>query len=98
VYFFVKTDNPRPTFHLDMTPDERATMVRHVAYWTDLAREGVSVLFGPVADPGGWFGIGVHRVDDEAQMRRLLDADPANGLLRYQLFPMANLVLGHEVR
>jgi hypothetical protein len=37
VYFFVKTDNPRPTFHLDMTPAETETMKNHVAYWTERA-------------------------------------------------------------
>jgi hypothetical protein len=26
-YFFVKTKNPRPTFHLDMTAEERSVEV-----------------------------------------------------------------------
>jgi uncharacterized protein len=98
VYFFVKTDNPRPTFHLDMTPAERETMTNHVAYWTELAREGISIVFGPVADPQGFYGIGINRVDDEAHLRRLLADDPANGLLRYQITPMADAVVGPEVR
>jgi hypothetical protein len=42
MYFFVKTNNPRPTFHLDMTADERDTMRRHVAYWTERANAEVS--------------------------------------------------------
>jgi hypothetical protein len=98
VYFFLKTDNPRPTFHLDMTSDEAATMRDHVVYWTERAKEGISIVFGPVADPGGYYGIGVFRADSEDEMRRLLDADPANGLLRYDLTPMADAVVGHEVR
>jgi hypothetical protein len=98
VYFFVKTDNPRPTFHLDMTAAEREVMTRHVAYWTERAREGISIFFGPVADPRGFYGIGVHQADDEAQMRRLLAADPADGLLAYELTPMADAVVGSTVR
>jgi len=98
VYFFVKAHNPRPTFQLDMTVAERQTMTDHVAYWTERAREGISIVFGPVADPAGVYGMGVYRVDDEQQMRRLLDDDPANGLLHYEVTPMLNAVVGPEVR
>lgn len=98
MYVFVRTDNPRPTFHLDMSPAERETMMAHVAYWTERAHEGISIVFGPVADPAGVYGIGVYRVDDEAHMRRLLDGDPANGLLNYEVTPMPNAVVGPEVR
>jgi len=98
MYFFLKANNPRPTFHLDMTAAERETMTRHVAYWTELAKVGVSVVFGPVADPNGFYGIGVYKVADEDEMRRLLERDPANGLLTYELTPMADAVVGFEVR
>jgi hypothetical protein len=80
-----------------MTTAERQRMTDHVAYWTERAREGISIVFGPVADPAGVYGMGVYRVDDEEQMRRLLDDDPANGLLRYHVTPMLNAVVGPEV-
>ena len=70
MYFFVKTGNPRPTFHLDITADEREAMGRHVAYWTERAKEGISIVFGPVADPAGFYGIGIYQVKDESEMRR----------------------------
>ena len=98
MYFFIRTNNPRPTFHLDMTPAERETMTNHVAYWTERARDGISIVFGPVADPHGFYGIGIYRVRDEEQMRRLLADDPANGLLEYEVTPMADAVVGPEVR
>ena len=98
MYIFVRTNNPRPTFHLDVTPAERATMTEHVAYWTERAEEGISIVFGPVADPQGFYGIGVYRVDDEEHMRRLIHDDPANGLLNYEITPMAGAVVGPEVR
>jgi hypothetical protein len=40
----------------------------------------------------------VYKVKDEAQMQRLLDQDPAKGLLVYEATPMANAVVGHSVR
>jgi hypothetical protein len=93
MYFFVRTQNPRPTFHLDMTPDERATMEQHVAYWSEQATRGVAIVFGPVMDPAGVYGIGVYKVDGERQMQDLLDRDPAKGILQYQVFPMPRAVV-----
>ncbi len=94
MYFFIRTQNPRPTFHLDMTPEERATMDRHVAYWSEKAAQGIAIVFGPVMDPKGVYGIGVYQVDDEGEMRRLLEQDPAIGLLRYEVLPMPRAVVG----
>ena len=92
MFFFVRTNNPRPTFHQDMTPEERAVMVRHVEYWTAFARSGVAIAFGPVMDPAGVYGIGVYSANDEAHMRKLLADDPANGVLTYEVHPMPRLV------
>lgn len=94
MHFFVRTQNPRPTFHLDMNPDERAIMEKHVAYWSDKAARGIAIIFGPVADPKGVYGIGVFQVKDEAEMRDLIEHDPANGLLRYEVFPMPRALVG----
>ena len=94
MYFFVKTKNPRPTFHLDMTDEERAIMQRHVAYWSEKAARGIAIVFGPVMDPQGVYGMGVYQVEDEAEMRNLLEHDPANGLLQYDVLPMARAVVG----
>ncbi len=94
MYFFVTTDNPRPTFNQDMTPEERDIMKRHVAYWSEKAERGISIIFGPVLDPNGVFGMGVHQARDEAEMRELIENDPAKGLLKYHILPMANAVVG----
>ncbi len=94
MFFFVRTQNPRPTFHLDMTAEERAIMERHVAYWSEKAAMGTAIVFGPVMDPQGVYGIGVYQVADEAEMQRLLALDPAKGLLSYEVLPMPRAVLG----
>ena len=98
MYFFIKTQNPRPTFHLDMTAAERDIMNRHVAYWSDFAARGIAIVFGPVMDPAGVYGIGVYEVQDEAEMRALLERDPANGLLLYDVFLMPRAVVGLAAR
>ncbi len=96
MYFFVKTNNPRPTFQLDMSPDERATMAMHVAYWSEVAVRGKAIVFGPVADPQGVYGILVCCVQDEEEMRDYLEHDPANGLLQYEMLPMLRAVVGTQ--
>jgi hypothetical protein len=94
MYVFVRTSNPRPTFHLDMTAEEKEVMQRHVAYWSEEAARGVAVVFGPVLDPRGVYGVGIYRVDDLAHMQRLIDGDPAGGLLRYEIHEMPRAVVG----
>ena len=99
MYFFIKTQNPRPTFHLDMTSEERAIMERHVAYWSEKAVHGIAIVFGPVLDPRGVYGIGVYQVREEAEMQDLLERDPAQGLLRFEVvLPMGRSVVGSPRR
>jgi hypothetical protein len=98
MYVFVRTSNPRPTFHLDMTAAEQALMARHVAYWSALAEQGIAVVFGPVLDPAGVYGIGVYRVDDVAHMKRLIADDPALGLFSYEVLEMPRAVVGAVAR
>ncbi len=94
MFFFVRTQNPRPTFNLDMTAEERDVMQRHVAYWSEKAQQGIAIVFGPVMDPQGVYGIGVYLVQDEAEMTALIAQDPANGLLKYEVLPMPRAVVG----
>jgi uncharacterized protein len=68
---------PRASFPLDMTPEERATMIEHVDYWSALANQGTVLAFGPVDDPDGPYGIGIIIAESRAQAERIRDDDPA---------------------
>ena len=94
-YFFCKLIPPRPTFMLDMTPDERAVMGQHVAYWSDLMKQKKALAFGPVADPQGSYGIGIMAASDDAEMETLRANDPtvkANAGFRFEALPMLQLM------
>jgi uncharacterized protein len=67
---------PRPTFALDMTDDERAVMERHATYWQPLIDAGQMVVFGPVLDAEGSWGLGVVEADDEDELRAFAAGDP----------------------
>ena len=67
---------PRPAFAFDMTDEERAIMDRHAAHWRPLIEAGRTVLFGPVLDDTGSWGLGVVEADDEDELRAFAAADP----------------------
>jgi uncharacterized protein YciI len=77
-----------------MKLDERSIMEKHVAYWTDKANKGIAIVFGPVLDPNGVYGVGVYEAENEAEMVDLLNHDPAKGLLEYEYYPMPRAVVG----
>jgi uncharacterized protein YndB with AHSA1/START domain len=93
-FFFVRLLPPRATFMQDMTADEHAAMMRHGAYWRGHLDAGAAIVFGPVADPSGGWGLGVIRAADEAAVRAFEAKDPAHTELgmRYEVLPMVAAV------
>ena len=89
-HFYVKLVPPRPTFPVDMTGQERATMLQHVEYTRGLFAQGKVLIFGPVLDPAGPFGMAVFEVDDESQVHQLMKDDPSvrGGLNLFTVMPM----------
>ncbi|MBV9213058.1 MAG: hypothetical protein JOZ25_05355 [Actinobacteria bacterium] len=75
--FVFRLKAPRPTFAQDMTDAEREVMDRHAAHWQPLVDSGKMVVFGPVLDSTGSWGLGVVEADDEDELRAFAAADPA---------------------
>jgi uncharacterized protein len=67
--FVFRLRAPRPTFALDMTDQEREIMSRHAAHWQPLVESGQMLVFGPVIDSTGSWGLGVLEADDEDELR-----------------------------
>lgn len=91
--------SPRPTFALDMSDEERETMARHAAHWQPLIESGQMVVFGPLLDQTGSWGLGVVEADHEDELRAHAASDPAvtSGLARIELGKMlAGLVRPRE--
>ena len=94
-HFLCKLIPPRPTFQQDMSAAETKVMQEHVAYWTSLCEKGVALVFGPVADPKGGYGIGVVRVSGQEELAELQRKDPTtrSGLgFKHEAFPMPAVV------
>jgi uncharacterized protein len=93
-HYLLKSISCRPTFSQDMTLEERVVMRQHIAYWTDKLNSGIVLVFGPVFDKAGVYGIAIMGVEDEAEVHLSIELDPAvkAGLLTTELSLM-NAVL-----
>jgi len=60
-----------------MTAEEREILNRHAAYWRPFFESGQMVIFGPVADGTGSWGLGVVEAEDEDELRAFAAGDPA---------------------
>ena len=76
-HFFLKLVAPRPTFAMDMNDSEKAMMRQHFLYWKGRQDKGEVVVFGPVMDPAGSYGMGVVEAADDATARAFAAGDPA---------------------
>jgi uncharacterized protein len=74
--FVFRLKAPRPTFAIDMTDEERGIMGRHAAYWQPFIDSGQMVIFGPVLDATGSWGLGVVEADNEDELRAFAAGDP----------------------
>jgi uncharacterized protein YciI len=88
IHFVCRLIAPRTSFTQDMTEKERSTMQQHQVHWRKFQADGKVLVFGPVFDPAGPYGLGVLAVDNEEQLKEFMAADPANGLLRFEWYPM----------
>ncbi|MFM2291033.1 MAG: hypothetical protein RIS29_846 [Bacteroidota bacterium] len=85
--------NPcRPDFAQTMTDTERAIMMQHVAYWTELMNQGKVLAFGPVLDPKAVYGLGIIEVESVEEVEAFIANDPASSINSYEYFPMRAVV------
>ena len=86
--FAAKLISPRSTFPADITDDERIIMRYHAAYLNRFLDKGQVVVYGPVFDPAGAYGIGIFCVHTEDELKAILAHDPALQIGRYEYYPM----------
>jgi uncharacterized protein len=91
-YYFLKLIPKRADFAQTMSDEEKNIMMEHVAYWKDFLDKGIVVVYGPVMDPVGVYGIGVVGVNDERQLFSLMENDPAAKINDYEFYPMKAVV------
>jgi uncharacterized protein len=75
--FLFRLIPPRADFAQTMTPEEQQAMAEHQDYWQRLLADGRVVVYGPVADPEGVWGMGVLRAADRAEVLAIGESDPS---------------------
>jgi uncharacterized protein len=75
--FLFRLIPPRADFAQTMTADEQQAMAGHQDYWRQWMDQGRVVVYGPVADPEGVWGMGVLRAADRAEALQTGNNDPS---------------------
>jgi uncharacterized protein YciI len=90
LFFLYRLLPPRPDFHLSLDEKEKEVMQHHREYWAELTKQRIAVVYGPVFDPKGVFGIAIIEVDTEHQGLGIVKADPAiaSETCSYELLPI----------
>jgi uncharacterized protein YciI len=98
-YFLVKLIPPRPTFHLDMSADERLVMDKHSVYWKDMQEKGIACIYGPVFDPKGVWGMGIMKTENEEEARKYVSDDPSlkAHVNTFEIIPMNAFIKEHPL-
>ena len=91
-YYVLHLLPPRPTFAMDMNEEEKAIMQQHVVYWKGLLDAGSAIVYGPVIDPKGPYGLGIVWTLSEEQLQSMISKDPARAICRYEWFAMQAVV------
>ena len=74
--FVFRLTAPRPDFALEMSDEEREIMGRHAAHWQPYIESGQMVVFGPILDSTGSWGLAVIESEDEPELRAHVERDP----------------------
>ncbi len=91
-YYAVKLIPRRPTFAQDMTPEEREIMIGHSTYWRGMMAKGAVLVFGPVLEPAGVYGLGIIIAENDEQVQAFMADDPATQINNYEFYQMLAMV------
>jgi len=74
-----------------MTPQEAGIMKAHAEFCRTLLDDGRAVIFGPVADPAGFWGLGILQLPEGENPQEVMASDPvvkADAGFAYNILPM----------
>jgi uncharacterized protein YciI len=94
-HFVYKLVPPRTTFAADMSEAEAAIMAQHIHYWQGLTDRGTAIVFGPVADPAGVWGLAVVEAESAEDVHAIGAEDPAvkSKMSSFQVFVMPDAII-----
>jgi uncharacterized protein len=91
-YFMVIIHPPRPDFDQTKTDDEFKLIVSHELYWRILMKKGHVVVFGPVLDPKGIYGMAVVAAESTEELDSFIKSDPGARINHYEYYQMQAII------
>ena len=93
-WFLYRLLPPRPDFASTMSDAEQATMGRHAGYWIEHLTAGRTMIFTPVADPAGDWGMAIVKAQTAEEVHALGRRDPAvtAGVARFEVVDLPGAV------
>ena len=94
--FLLKLIPPRADFAQTMTGAEQQAMAEHMEYWQQLLHDGRVLVYGPVADPEGVWGMGVVRAESQQAALLVGENDPvvARGVCTFDVLEIMGAKTG----
>ena len=90
----MQADTSTHTFAQDMAEVERKIMQEHVVYWKALSDRRIAIIFGPVLDPKGTWGLAIVEVASEPEAHILGRNDPAiQAGFTFEVYPMPGAIV-----
>lgn len=88
--YLYRLQPPRPDFSRTMSDEELHTMGRHAAHWGALMAQGHCLVFAPVPDETGDWGMAIAVAPDAGTVAEWGESDPAvtSGLMTFSLLEL----------
>ena len=74
-----------------MSDEEMLIMRQHIGYWKSYIQKGTMVVFGPIFDPEGMYGLGVVSAENDEELQLMLDNDPGIAINSYEHYMMMSI-------
>ena len=89
-WYLYKLIPPRGNFASTMSEEELEAMTDHWQYWGRYVAEGKVLIFSPVADPSGDWGLAVVGGESIEEINELGSKDPAvtRKVARFEVLPL----------
>ncbi len=99
-HYLFKLIPPRASFGMDMSEAERTVMNYHITYFNRLTEEGTCILFGPVMDKTGTYGLAILEADTDEAAQEIGNNDPSvrAAVNTFEIYPMhiGGIRKGHQ--
>ena len=91
-YFVVKLISEQLKNPAQFSEEDKVIMQKHSLFWKNLMEGGNVLVYGPVLDPNGAYGLGIVTAEDKEVVYQMLSGDPAKQIAHHEVSEMLAIV------